>query len=326
MRDITVTKMEGYAFLFCIPNAYTRNRVINQRLWQIGGQTMFVAKWEPDVVLVKPELTEAPIWLELRNVPYQFFHEEGLEQIAGLVGDPKNLHQATANKTNIEIAKVFTIIDPRKPLPESVLVEFDSGENQRVLVSSPWMPPVCSHCKEIGHSLRHCKLAPITCNECRATTHTEETCKRAKKQGGKKPRYKSRRRSKSTDAPKVQDGQWVAKGFLLSPKTAPHQHQTASFVVKSVGSALGDPNKQSKGDSSKSVYAPKMDLNIMVPSSRSDRSDNSSEPEQESDSNSELGRDSSDVMSSNSEEDEILNKLDKRQQKGLRGKSLRASF
>lgn len=146
-RDIAVSKMEGNAFLFRIPNAFTRNRVLAQRLWQIEGQTMFVAKWDPGVVPVKPELTSAPIWLELRNVPLQFFHEEGLEHIAGLVGDPKILHPATANKTNLEVAKILTIIDPRKPLPEAVNVQFDSGEIRRVKVSSPWMPHVCSHCK-----------------------------------------------------------------------------------------------------------------------------------------------------------------------------------
>ncbi|RID76986.1 LOW QUALITY PROTEIN: hypothetical protein BRARA_B03932 [Brassica rapa] len=141
-RDISVSKMEGHSFLFRIPNANTRSRVIYQRLWQIEGQTMFVDKWEPGVIPAKPELTSAPIWLELRQVPFQFFNEDGLERIAGLVGHPKFLHPSTANKTNLEVAKVFTIIDPRKPLPEAVNVQFDSGDISRVLVSSPWMPPV----------------------------------------------------------------------------------------------------------------------------------------------------------------------------------------
>lgn len=123
-RDIAVSKMEGFAFLFRIPNAATRARVVKQKLWQIEGQTMFVDKWEPGVVPTKPELTSAPIWLELRKVPLQFFNEDGLERIAGLVGHPKFLHPMTANKTNLEVAKVFTIIDPRKPLPEAVNVQF----------------------------------------------------------------------------------------------------------------------------------------------------------------------------------------------------------
>lgn len=195
-RDISVTKMEDFSFLFRIPNAATRNRVINQRLWQIEGQTMFVAKWEPGTTPVKPELTSAPIWLELRNVPFQFFNEDGLERIASQVGDPKFLHPATANKTNLEVAKVFTIIDPRKPLPEAVNVQFETGEISRVLVSSPWMPPVCSHCKEIGHSSKRCKLAPITCEPCKSATHGPHNCPKSHPPG---PKGRKTRRAKQKD-------------------------------------------------------------------------------------------------------------------------------
>lgn len=189
-RDIAVSKMEGFAFLFRIPNAATRHRVVTQKLWQIEGQTMFVDKWEPGVVPAKPELTSAPIWLELRNVPFQFFNEDGLERIAGLVGHPKYLHPMTKNKTNLEVAKVFTIIDPRKPLPEAVNVQFDSGEICRVLVSSPWMPPVCDLCKEIGHATKRCPSVVKVCSHCNAKTHVLANCpKLLKKEGtGRKTR------------------------------------------------------------------------------------------------------------------------------------------
>lgn len=88
---------------------------------------MFVANWEPGVIPAKPELSSAPIWLELRNVLLEFFNEEGLEHIAGLVADPKCLHPSTANKSNLEVAKVFTLIDPRKPLPKAVNVQFETS-------------------------------------------------------------------------------------------------------------------------------------------------------------------------------------------------------
>lgn len=136
-------KFEGNAFLFHIPNSFTKNRVLTQRLWQIEGQMTFVVKWDPGVIPVKLELSSSLIWLELRNVSFQFFNEEGLEQIAGLVGEAKFLHPATPNKVNVEVAKVFTLIDPRKPLPEAVNVEFESSEIRIVNVSSLWMPLVC---------------------------------------------------------------------------------------------------------------------------------------------------------------------------------------
>ena len=195
-RDIAVSKLEGFAFLFRIPNAATRHRVITQGLWQIEGQTMFVDKWEPGVIPAKPELTSAPIWLELRNVPFQFFNEDGLERIAGLVGHPKFLHPATANKTNLEVAKVFTVIDPRKPLPEAVNVQFDSGDISRVLLSSPWMPPVCGFCKEVGHVTKRCPTAPKACSFCNSLSHVSGKCPQKPQQ---EPSKKKTRRGRSKD-------------------------------------------------------------------------------------------------------------------------------
>ncbi|XP_056850409.1 uncharacterized protein LOC130499922 [Raphanus sativus] len=194
-KDITVSKLEGNAFLFRIPNVGTRNHVVKQRLWQIEGQTMFVAHWEPGNLPEKPSLSSAPIWLELRNVPLQFFNEDGLERIAGLVGEPKYLHPTTANKTNLEVAKVLTIIDPRQPLPEAVNVQFESGDISRVIVSSPWMPPVCSHCKEIGHNIKRCPSAPITCNTCKSTAHSTEACTRTRGPDSKKTKRPRRHAS-----------------------------------------------------------------------------------------------------------------------------------
>lgn len=234
-KDITVSKLEGNAFLFRIPNAATRNRVIYQRLWQIEGQTMFVANWEPGNLPEKPALTSAPIWLELRNVPLQFFNEDGLERIAGLVGHPKYLHPATANKTILDVAKVLTIIDPRMPLPEAVNVQFDSGDICRVTVSSPWMPPVCSHCREIGHSIKRCPSAPITCTNCKSTSHSTESCTRAKSQETKKPKKtrRSRSRQKANNPP---------QNSIAPPHLPNHRDTPAGHLVESVkGKGIAPP-------------------------------------------------------------------------------------
>ena len=241
-RDVSVSKMEGNAFLFRIPNVQTRTRVLNQRLWQIDGQTMFVAKWEPGLRPVKPELTSAPIWLELRNVPFQCFNDDGLEHIASLVGEPKFLHPATASKTNLEVAKVFTIIDPRKPLPEAVNVQFQSGEIRRVEVSSPWMPPICAHCKEVSHSLRRCKAAPITCKACNSTQHSADACPRAKSQAEKKT---PRRRRSKTPKPVLKEGDWEAVGLgkrTLQDKPVPLINPDAA--TSSRGKRVTDAPKQ----------------------------------------------------------------------------------
>lgn len=245
-RDIAVSKMEGFSFLFRIPNAATRNRVIKQCLWQIEGQTMFVDKWEPGTVPVKPELTSAPIWLELRKVPFQFFNEDGLERIAGLVGHPKFLHPSTANKTNLEVAKVFTIIDPRKPLPEAVNAQFESGEICRVLVSSPWMPPVCDVCKEIGHSSKRCPTVLKSCVICKSPDHVSQHCPQKQQQqaSGRKTR-----RGKSKEKLKwVPVGQTTAEDSRAKTVLPAAKDQTHSQII--THSKLGTAMDMAVGESS----------------------------------------------------------------------------
>jgi len=331
-RDIVVSKMAGNAFLFRIPNSSTRSRVLNQRLWQIDGQTMFVAKWDPGVVPAKPELTSAPIWLELRNVPLQVFHEEGLQRIAGLVGDPKFLHPATANKTNLEVARVFTLIDPRKPLPEAVNVQFDSGAVQRILVSSPWMPPVCGFCKAIGHSLRHCKTAPITCQECLSSSHSSLQCPKQKTNGPKKKRSSSRRRSRSpkkASVPKqdaapvlVQDTSASTKGKEVSGKIWAVKNngssQPSTKDVSTSGSLLAQSSGLNLGLGKLQVGEPSI-INLDGNISNSGNKVSG----QRSDSNSEVDEDSSDVVSSDPEEEVFIKVLSKRQRRSIRGKSLK---
>lgn len=49
------------------------------------------------------------------------------------------------------------------------------------------MPPVCEHCKKIGHNIKRCKSALVLCDDCKSTAHTTEHCPR-KGKGMKKSR------------------------------------------------------------------------------------------------------------------------------------------
>ncbi|XP_019082654.1 PREDICTED: uncharacterized protein LOC109125477 [Camelina sativa] len=179
----------------------------------------------------------------MKLLPFQFFHEEGLHRIASLVGKPQCLNPSTANKTNLEVAKVLTIIDPRKPLQEAVNVQFDSGEIRRVLVSSPWMPLVCAHCKELGHSLRHCRSAPITCSSYQSTTHLPDACPQNHAQAPKKRRSHRRRRSKTPAPSRMSD---TLSTSIATTSQPPRGRSKAlqEWQVKSTGEANEKPSVQ----------------------------------------------------------------------------------
>lgn len=86
--------MDGHAFLFRVPCPNARRKILSQCLWQVEGQTMFVAKWAPGPLQEKPELSMVPVWLDFTGVPLQFFNRDALKEIAGLVGHPICLHSA----------------------------------------------------------------------------------------------------------------------------------------------------------------------------------------------------------------------------------------
>ena len=210
---------------------------------------MFVADYSPGMSPAMPVLIEAPVWLEFREVPPQFFNEESLVRVAGIVGDPLYLHPSTANLTDLEVAKVFTIVNLSVPLPEAVNAQFESGEVVRVGVSCPWLPPTCSFCNETGHTLRRCPTAPVTCVSCNSTTHSTDICPRAKKvteneapdteKDVPSTKHKQKKRKKTKKKPKgisVKDTRGknspkVAKDYLVvSPASSDSEEKTKKSV------------------------------------------------------------------------------------------------
>lgn len=245
-RDISISRLGVRTVLIKIPNAATRQRVLSQGLWHIEGQTMFVANWEPGLNPTMPELTEAPVWLEFRGVPPHFFSEEGFEHIAGMLGQPVYCHPSTINMTNLEVGKVLTIINPSVALPEAVNVQFATGEIHRVGVSSPWLPPICSHCEEVGHSIKRCPTAPITCLDCNSTAHASESCPRVKKELAKdqEPRKEpvSKKKKKKIRS-YVAATKWIEK--LDNMKKKSHSSKGDGKSLK-IHVAMGSPSKETQ--------------------------------------------------------------------------------
>lgn len=143
----------------------------------------------------------------------------------------------------MEVAKVFTLIDPRKQLPEAVNVEFDSGEIARVLVSSPWMPPVCSICKEIIHKEKRCQAAPKSCKRCNSTGHSSDKCDT---DTTKLPEHTGRKTRRGCFKPKGQGLVWAGKD---SQSLGPPQVSTLQAVAIDK-SKLGSSQDFDKGETS----------------------------------------------------------------------------
>lgn len=107
---------------------------MEKNIWYVGDSMFHTAQWSSAHSKSTPPLKAIRIWAHLTGVPLDLRHDEGLSLVAGLVGEPK------------------------ETLPPVVEFERESGEVVEVSVHYPWVPPTCSHCKELGHVVRNCLL------------------------------------------------------------------------------------------------------------------------------------------------------------------------
>ncbi|KAJ4884301.1 Uncharacterized protein Rs2_34394 [Raphanus sativus] len=146
--------------LLRIPNESIRQKVLTKKFWYVDTSMFHVSQWTQDAVDSTPSLQHIQLWAHLKDVPFDLIHSEGLSHIAGQIGEPKETDDWTLSLTSISIAHVKMEVNTSLPLPKIVEVGRSNGSFVEVEVEYPWIPPICSHCKELGHISRNCLLLP----------------------------------------------------------------------------------------------------------------------------------------------------------------------
>ncbi|KAJ4888899.1 Uncharacterized protein Rs2_28647 [Raphanus sativus] len=139
-----------------IPSDFIREKVLKKRIWYVDTAMFHVAQWSDGEVADTSSLETIPIWAHLIGVPFDLMTNEGLGWIADALGDPKEMDDWTKNLSSLSVAHVKVEADATKPFPTMLELVRKSGTTFRVKVEYPWLPPTCSHCKELGHILKDC--------------------------------------------------------------------------------------------------------------------------------------------------------------------------
>ena len=64
------------------------NAILEKGPWLFAGRYLALKKWEPGLKLYKDPATKIPVWINLHNVPLEYWNEEGLNYLASAVGGP----------------------------------------------------------------------------------------------------------------------------------------------------------------------------------------------------------------------------------------------
>ncbi|KAK9053516.1 hypothetical protein SSX86_027508 [Deinandra increscens subsp. villosa] len=148
------------------------DEVLENGPWLINNVPIILIKWEPGFCINKPEPSSIPIWVTVHNVPIELWSGRGISKLMSGVGIPLLMDKMTQERCikpagKIGYVRVLVEVSADYELPKDIEIEFPSINNRppriaKLDVSYQWKPPVCTHCKVFGHSLKLCKIRPRT--------------------------------------------------------------------------------------------------------------------------------------------------------------------
>lgn len=151
---------EGF-FFFRFDKEGAFRQVVESGPWHFGNRLMVLQQWQPQMNLVKQQLTKIPLWAHFYNVPLELWSEAGLSFVASAVGKPLYADQLTESCKRISFAKICVEVDSSSPLPETFDITLPSGAVFTIKVWYPWRPFMCETCKVFGHKNCAVKAVPV---------------------------------------------------------------------------------------------------------------------------------------------------------------------
>lgn len=151
-------------FFFCFESENHMNNIIEGGPWLFAGQPLFLERWKEGMSLEKHNHKEVPIWVKFRNLPIEYWTQEGLSMVASSVGRPLYPDAFTSSMARLDYARVCVVVNINSKFQDHVfmLLPSASGEyngTRKILIEYEWRPSICSLCESFGHKDAQCPLA-----------------------------------------------------------------------------------------------------------------------------------------------------------------------
>ncbi|KAF2616404.1 hypothetical protein F2Q68_00039614 [Brassica cretica] len=228
-------------------------------------------------------------------------------------GETKRSDRIGSKGTTILYLSTLTLetrSGPREPLKGSDRIGLKGGLRKQVLVTSQWLPPICTHCQEVGHSIKRSPTAPITCTICKSTGHEISACPRSRPNPSKSDQVTTNKKKKKQKRKRAE-----------KPIFAPILDLTGTLEID-----IGlDKLKENKDQTSKVPTVDDQKDDADIGKQQQPSSSSSSSSEDTASSEPDTSEYSSEEMSSSKEEGEYTTVVSKKTRKLLLQQQKKAS-
>ena len=170
-----VSQKDSRVFVFRFNSDGGKNAVLSMGTWYIEKRPFLVHSWGSS----PGNLTHMPLWVKFDNIPDAYWTQEGLSYLGSAIGKPLAADPLTCKLEILPFAKICVEYHIGDDLPTFLDVEVldpcsDTLGTQRVMVSYPNRPTVCSGCKTLGHLVGACPKTVRKWVEKKATVVNDE--------------------------------------------------------------------------------------------------------------------------------------------------------
>lgn len=158
--EVSISDLPNGLLLIRCDSHNVKQRILVEGPWSINGIVLQLSPWQPFFEPVFAKLTTAAVWVQLHNLPVDFWEAETLESITAHIGSMLKVDDLTSSLVRSRFARVCLEVDLSKPLSRGFWIG-DDMHRVFVVILYEKLPTFCYLCGLVGHGSNACPQ-PVT--------------------------------------------------------------------------------------------------------------------------------------------------------------------
>ncbi|XP_044494725.1 uncharacterized protein LOC123217662 [Mangifera indica] len=132
-------------------------KVLEEETWIIGGQPLFVRRWEKNLSMVAENIKKIVVWVKFYGIPLEFWSLKGFSHIASVLSRPLYVDSVTEEGSRLEYAHIYVELSVNHDFLEKLELVLPTKEKVEIQLEYAWKPLKCNLCNMFGHGNEECK-------------------------------------------------------------------------------------------------------------------------------------------------------------------------
>lgn len=134
-----------------------RDKILKGGIPFFDSKPVIVKALDPDTDFVKEDVRCVPIWVQLRNLDFNYWGERCLYKIVNQIGKPVNVDQTTSRRDKLHFSRILIEVVVSQEFSNTISFVNEKDREVVVNVNYEWKPTHCMVCNGIGQEVNVCK-------------------------------------------------------------------------------------------------------------------------------------------------------------------------